>query len=311
MSPQFRPGLIRVPKPKGEKVRVPDYSLKVVAYVAEVLSEDTDAEAVDRVATGFFVNIPSRVIPNMWFAYFVTAKHVAMDLQKKRSTVIINTKDGGVTTLKMLPTWWPHPNDDTVDVAVTPCIIEPTYDIMAIPESLFITPEIATKASLGIGDEIFMVGLFSAAPGVSRNQPIVRIGNIAMLPQERIQVEGRFSEVHLVEARSIGGMSGSPVFINKLAYTRQILPDGTDSFDQRGNIWFFGLTHGHWDVREADINSPTFIQDRQRGVNMGIAVVVPAHKILEAINHPHLVAMRAAMEAAAIKQVSPEPDVER
>jgi hypothetical protein len=55
--------------------------------------------------------------------------------------------------------------------------------------------------------------------GRKRNIPIVRTGNISMIPSEKvpgIQIrrgESVESEVYLIEARSVGGLSGSPVFI--------------------------------------------------------------------------------------------------
>ena len=42
--------------------------------------------------------------------------------------------------------------------------------------------------------------------------PILRMGNLAAYPQERVQVEGVEMDAYLIEARSIGGLSGSPVF---------------------------------------------------------------------------------------------------
>ena len=63
---------------------------------------------MDHVATGFFVNVQSKVVPDIWFPYFVTAKHVAAGLRQKKYKVVVNTKDGGVTTLRRLPIWSPH-----------------------------------------------------------------------------------------------------------------------------------------------------------------------------------------------------------
>ena len=69
-----------------------------------------------------------------------------------------------------------------------------------------------------------------------------------------------------------------------------------------------GLMHGHWDIRESDLNKPSFVHDSQRGVNLGVAVVVPAYKTLEIINQPSLTAMRAAYDANLKKGISPSPD---
>jgi hypothetical protein len=118
-----------------------------------------------------------------------------------------------------------------------------------------------------------------------------------MLPADQIQTERGFADVYLIEARSIGGLSGSPVFART-----------TDNPDSPVRTKLLGLMHGHWDIKESEINKPSIIQDRQRGVNLGIGVVVPASKILETINQPALVEWRAIMEKKILKQSIPSTD---
>jgi hypothetical protein len=50
--------------------------------------------------------------------------------------------------------------------------------------------------------------------------------------------------------------------------------------------------HGHWDIKESEMNKTFITHDRKHGVNMGVGIVVPAYKILETVNHPEFVAMR-------------------
>jgi hypothetical protein len=73
------------------------------------------------------------------------------------------------------------------------------------------TDEVIETEAIGIGDEVFMVGLFRNHLGRDRNEPIIRVGNIAAMPTDpiRSQVYGDMRAI-LVEARSIGGLSGSP-----------------------------------------------------------------------------------------------------
>jgi hypothetical protein len=61
-------------------MRVPDYVLSCVAFVAEYLKADADEETYDHQAKGFFVILQSEVLPGMQYGLFVTAKHVARDL---------------------------------------------------------------------------------------------------------------------------------------------------------------------------------------------------------------------------------------
>jgi hypothetical protein len=39
---------------------------------------------------------------------------------------------------------------------------------------------------IGIGDDVFITGLFSFVAGVDKNLPVVRTGNLAMVPSERV-----------------------------------------------------------------------------------------------------------------------------
>jgi hypothetical protein len=89
--------------------------------------------------------------------------------------------------------------------------------------------------------------------------PIVRHGNIAMLPEEQIQTEMGYADVHLIEARSIGGLSGSPVFVRTSEAEK----------DSHRGIQLLGVMHGHWEIKESELNKPTLVHDR-RGVNLGI-----------------------------------------
>ena len=50
--------------------------------------------------------------------------------------------------------------------------------------------------------------------------------------------------------------------------------------------------HGHWDIAAKQKNEILLSADRAGAVNLGIALVVPATRILETINHPELLAMR-------------------
>jgi hypothetical protein len=194
-----------------------------------------------------------------------------------------------------------HPSDPTVDVAVIPCLLDSQSDVISVSTNKsFVTKELMAEKKIGVGDEVFTIGLFTPAVGSQRNMPIVRYGNLAMVPDEPIQVDNGFAEVYLIESRSIPGLSGSPAFVRQTL----AVDFGNDSHGiQRSQLGsssenlLLGLVRSHWDIRESDLNKPSFIHDRQRGVNLGIAIVVPAYKILEVINNPKLVALREHYDA--------------
>jgi hypothetical protein len=57
---------------------------------------------------------------------------------------------------------------------------------MILDRRLALTPDIAQALSVGVGDEIFITGLFANYVGDVRDAPIVRVGNLAAYPEERI-----------------------------------------------------------------------------------------------------------------------------
>jgi hypothetical protein len=103
---------------------------------------------------------------------------------------------------------------------------------------MFATPEVIEREGIGIGDEIAIIGLFTRFSGKGRHFPIARIGNLAMLPTERIPVGGFAPmEAYLAEGRSIGGLSGSPVYVRKTVNTN--LPSvGDQPLAGTGRIYF-------------------------------------------------------------------------
>ena len=121
-----------------------------------------------------------------------------------------------------------------------------------------------------------------------------------MMPDEPIyvkivegEIEGN-SLAFLIEARSTGGLSGSPVFVFK------------DT-----SIYLLGLMHGHWDLKVGSIVDTLEIdavnQQAER-VNMGIANVVPAQFIRETLEQPDLVKSRAEALRLIQSELAPTPD---
>ena len=276
-------------------MRVKDVFSKCVGFVGEVAHRDSAGVSGDLFATGFFVSVPSPSSPALRSTYFVTAKHVAKDLHEREAYFLVNKLGGGTTTMEPdLGRWWTHPTDPTADVAVTQVSWNPTVDVRTIADRHLANDEDFRAGTICVGDEVFITGLFTEVEGNKRLMSIVRHGNIAMLPDEQIQTELGFADVFLVEARSIGGISGSPVFARP---TLQIPVDWKDGkkVNLQGvaeDVKLLGLMHGHWAIREAEINNPKIDHDRKRGVNLGIGIVVPAAKILETINQSEVVELR-------------------
>jgi hypothetical protein len=284
--------------------------LNCVGFVGEGIRAEPEDELGDLHATGFFVGQYSE-IPEMRkygakFCYFVTAKHVAEDLQDRPVYFLVNKVGGGVTHVaSTMGHWWLHPTDATADVAVVQIGPQANANISTVNVDMFATPENIAKYQIGIGDEVFATGLFTPAPGTARNLPILRHGNIAMMPDEKIQTELGYADVFLVESRSIGGLSGSPVFVRPTINLP--IPELECGIKNMLGVaprsLLLGLMHGHWDVRESEMNKAEIVHDRKKGVNLGIGIVVPAIKILETINRPELAKIRRETDEAQLKQL--------
>ncbi len=132
-----------------------------------------------------------------------------------------------------------------------------------------------------------------------------------MMPDEPVRTKLGSMDAYLIEARSIGGVSGSPVFVRetKLVGLGQGV-EGPGPLIGYGSFYLLGLMHGHWDLSPESLNDE--IVDDETGsasVNMGIAIVTPARKILEVLNHPELIKHRELVTEKRKGQNLPTPDV--
>jgi hypothetical protein len=307
---RLHPGGFRAECRYDGNMRVPDYVLKCVGFVGEVEHEDENGIHGDLLATGFFVSVSS-TDKRYIHVYFVTAKHVARDLQNKSAYFLVNDwADGTLNMSGFGDRWWLHPNDETCDLAVTTVGMDSRADFMSMNIGSFVTPETLQREEVWVGDETFITGLFTPAPGERQNMPIVRHGNIAMIPKQQIQTEMGYADVYLVESRSIGGLSGSPVFVRPTVRANVTEVERGRNVDLLGvsaPFRLLGLMHGHWNISESEMNNVRIRQD-QKGVNLGIGIVVPAIKIIETLKRSELSEMRRQSDAANSKQHVPGMD---
>src|SRR6266850_3570224 len=163
----------RVKKRYDRSVRVPDDVLKCVGFIGEVAHQDSSGVSGDLCATGFFVAVPcqSPELLEMRCCYFITAKHVATDLEGRQAYFLVNAKGGGVVGVTGVigEHWFLHPTDPTADVAAIQILMDSEADIQAIALQYFGLPERLEQLHIGIGDETIISGLFTAVPGTTRN----------------------------------------------------------------------------------------------------------------------------------------------
>lgn len=218
--------------------------------------------------------------------YLVTAKHVIEGVRGKllleEVSIRANSKDGHAILIDTKTSEWRyHPEDASVDVAVLPMMPFPEMDHLVISTDTCITDEQMRQYEVDVGDEVFVVGLFHHHAGERRNIPVIRVGNIAALAEEKVKTDLGLMEAHLIEARSIGGLSGSPVFLN-LGVVRYF---GGQMRNAKKDLHhsLFGLIHGHFDENFIAADAEDAFGVSPSRVNTGIAIVAPMEKIFETI----------------------------
>jgi hypothetical protein len=303
-------------------LRIDDQTLRCVAFLG--IPAGTEDAGADWLGTAFFADVLS-FDESLTHVYLVTAKHIADRLEGREFYIGLNHKDGCIAYFGVpaAQKWWRHPTTpDEVDVAVLPWMPPPDQIEMRSlrVQEWFLTQATIQQQDIGPGDEVCAIGLFTKMSGRGKLIPIVRTGNIAMMPNEKIpgiKINDQWTgevEAYLIEARSIGGMSGSPVFVRETVYNKtedKETKTVTSVFHGMGFQHFLGMVHGHWEIRATERNSPR-IQALQRDtwvdqVNLGIAVVIPCHKIIEVLNHPDLIARRQAEEAKRSDKDASQP----
>jgi hypothetical protein len=193
-----------------------------------------------------------------------------------------------------------YPEDPGVDVAVMPVNIHPAIDALCFPSEGFVTDDNIEEFGIGIGDDAMTVGLFTQRYGKKLNIPIVRSGMIAAMPEEILYDSKTGAEFHayLVEMRSIGGLSGSPVFVS-------VPPHRALGFNKErpydGYSLPLGVIRSHWEIDIVlDDSMEDFVNESR--LNTGIAAVTPVQEVAKLlIEDKDLKTKREDMEKALVE----------
>lgn len=228
--------------------------------------------------TGFLVAVRHKVNRRCAAMYAVTNAHIIRAFNTP--TFRLNTHAGKIATEGTKKSdWIIHPDGD--DIAVLPFAKYDEYKIRAIPEEQFFREATLNKYYFGVGDEVFMVGRFVGHEGRKKNLPSVRFGNISMIPEEPVRYQSDEHEAFLVELRSVGGYSGSPVFI-----WWPITEHGRST-----TALLLGIDCGHIQTTE-----PVHAKGKRQigfvSFNSAMAVVSPVWRIRELLDKPVVVEQR-------------------
>ncbi|SIJ61474.1 Uncharacterised protein [Mycobacteroides abscessus subsp. bolletii] len=245
------------------------------------------------VGTAFFLGVST---PPVRWLVVVTALHVVANIQQKsddgKTYLRVNTKDGGFRLVEIEAEKWMKPDvsEEVIDIAFCQWESLPNsseFDIRCVGSELAATPEVISSEQIGIGNEVAFAGLFVRHHGKQRNEPIMRFGNICAMPTDPVASRIGEIEAYLVESRSVGGLSGSPVFVD----VGLLRLEGNVRQYRRGDdkpaLYLLGVVQGHWDapIESAPVDKGiTSAVVTPELVNMGIAVVTPISKVFDVID---------------------------
>jgi hypothetical protein len=274
------------------------------------------------VGTAFFLGLP---VKGVIFTVVVTALHVVANAQAYstdgKTFLRVNTKDGGFRMVEVEAKEWIRPDlsEEIVDVVFCQWAVLPgasDFDVIRVTTDLAATADVLAAEQIGVGSEAAFAGLFVNHYGRRRNEPIVRFGNISAMPGEPVATEVGDIEAYLVESRSVGGLSGSPVFVDVGVFR---VEDNVRNYRHGDGkvVYLLGMMNGHFraptkktvitgddssdgtpssehppdeatvvDVRADEARPDIGLADEY--VNMGIAVVTPIDKVVKVIQESQL-----------------------
>lgn len=253
--------------------------------------------------------------------YAVTNRHVVDPPHGTSYPVVrVNTSEGKHKSLPLTKQdWIPHKGGDDLAVAAIELPRE-THDYSPISNLLFVTRH-SLPLYLGAGDDTFMVGRFINHDGRQRNTPSLRFGSIAMLPGEEIQLgkkaRGHLQKAFLVETRSLGGFSGSPVFIYKPSDWEVPVPKGSALsyaavvWQPVGHVLLLGIDCGHAQTYNKVLDGS--LNPIQQGwkveSNSGMSIVIPAWRLQDLLDQPELTMKRKQKDEEYQREMEAEKTV--
>ncbi|MEX0749664.1 MAG: hypothetical protein WD359_02560 [Dehalococcoidia bacterium] len=283
--------------------RIDDRWLDSIVYVYPSIAS---AEAGERVGgCGFLLGVPwesDQAKPSAerrQHTYVVTNSH---NIREHKGLVIrFNTRDGRGDVLETVESQWEHHPDDD-DLAV--CLVDPPsedYATNLVPVDACVNAFHVNMLGLGPGDNVFALSRFIGHDGEQRNAPIVRFGHLSMMPIEPVRHQRGYDvDAFLVEALSLSGHSGSPVFVyfSDDAFSKPALRSEIPLPTIRGP-WLLGVDFAH-------MPSYAVLQDNEgdhpKGwnveINSGLMAVSPGWKLQEWLKRPDMSAPRLIREQA-------------
>jgi hypothetical protein len=275
----------------------------VVFFQANCLELDGQGKQVLKsyVGTAFLLALADPRLNGGAFTYLVTNRHVAQPGIENgrpcqptayflRADTKVPNQVGSYSTIEQVSPGglaWAFPADPSVDIAIAPIGVDAgKLDVIFLPSTLLLSNADVAQDKVEEGDSVLFTGLFVQMVGQTHSEPIVREGKIAMMPKEQIQTTlHALGDIYLVDCHVFGGNSGSPMFINLAGQRQGGLTLGV-------NYKLFGVVSGY--VKETENFELQTVAAYAGTVdaNSGVAIVVPAQKILDLLDAPTLKGLR-------------------
>lgn len=242
------------------------------------------------IGTAFVVGYPLPIPRTGYVPIIVTAKHVVADHSRVvgRFTSTVEGKTISIvydlSKLRADGDLWEH--DDTgVDIVAfrSPHLAEARY--ATLPLDLVASRADVKAEGIQTTDRVVFPSLLVSFMGTTKNYPTIRDGSIALIPDEKVPLEYKIrnrvittsQEVFLLNATSIPGASGSPIFL----WPGPRLKNGTFAIGGTRPL-LLGVMHGFYSAspREVEEVNITKVQRFYRE-NSGIAIVFPSYRVRE------------------------------
>lgn len=241
------------------------------------------------VGTGFLVGFQKNGFD---FNFCVTAHHVVEMIRGDTVSIRLNRHSGDASTVRAPKSKIFGAKEQALDIAMIGVSIDWTiFDQRVILlDRKHHEKVVETVWRADVGAEVATVGLYSSHFGETKNLPVARIGNIALMPGEPVLTHRGYVSAYLIEVKSIAGLSGSPVFVN---VPNIRVKDGQFTYLKNDVAIPLGMLTGYHIVASAEdqIEVPKFQGDNlpQRDGddfsiderNTGFAVVVPWERLLD------------------------------
>jgi len=269
-----------------------DMMKEIARTVIFLFSADKNPQPI---GTGFIVGyiIPGK--ENRYVPLIVTAKHVTGDRQKILGR--FSTQEGASTTyvqydiasLKKSNDYWEHPDDDGVDIVVFRSLHYDVTNYKILPFDLIASKTTFDEEKIRQTDRIMFPSLLINFMGTSMNYPVFRDGTIALIPEEKVPLRymvgskeiNTQQEIILVDATSIQGASGSPVFLRP----GPRLKGNTFNLGE-SKAYLIGVMHGFYPATPRKIlEIETSKTQDMYAENSGIAIIFPSWKLQDILQN--------------------------